>query len=95
MSAVTDDGSSRGRLLGLITSRDFHPDRHDRGVVVANRMVPVADLACGDAAMTRPEANTRLWEERLDYLPSSITTAAWPNSCSGSATPITSDSRPT
>jgi IMP dehydrogenase len=68
-AAVTADGSARGRLLGLITSRDFHPDRHDRSMAVAGRMVPVADLSCGAAALTLPEANTRLWEERLDCLP--------------------------
>jgi IMP dehydrogenase len=68
-AAVTHDGTSRGRLAGLITSRDFHPDRHDKSTPVADRMVPVADLACGPAAMTLPEANTRLWEERLDCLP--------------------------
>ena len=28
-AAVTDDGSPGGRLLGLVTSRDFHPQRHD------------------------------------------------------------------
>jgi IMP dehydrogenase len=68
-AAVTEDGDSHGRLVGLITSRDFHPDRHDRSMPVADRMVPVADLACGAAATTLPEANTRLWEERLDCLP--------------------------
>jgi IMP dehydrogenase len=68
-AAVTHDGTSRGHLAGLITSRDFHPDRHDKSTPVADRMVPVADLACGPAAMTLPEANTRLWEERLDCLP--------------------------
>lgn len=68
-AAVTEDGTSRGRLAGLITSRDFHPDRHDPRTLVAERMVPVAGLACGSAVMTLPEANTRLWEERLDCLP--------------------------
>jgi IMP dehydrogenase len=68
-AAVTQDGSSRGRLVGLITSRDFHPDRHDRSTLVAERMVPMAGLACGPAETTLPDANTRLWEERLDCLP--------------------------
>jgi IMP dehydrogenase len=67
--AVTHDGTGHGRLAGLITSRDFHPDRHEENTPVADRMVPVADLACGPAAMSLPEANTRLWEERLDCLP--------------------------
>jgi IMP dehydrogenase len=68
-AAVTEDGSSRGRLVGLITSRDFHPDRHDRNTPVAERMVPIAKLAFGGAETTLPDANTRLWEERLDCLP--------------------------
>jgi IMP dehydrogenase len=68
-AAVTDDGTGTGRLLGLVTSRDFHPDRHGPEQQVATRMIPIAELACGRSDISLSEANTRLWDERLDCLP--------------------------
>jgi IMP dehydrogenase len=68
-AAVTDDGTGSGRLLGLVTSRDFHPQRHDAGEPVASRMIPVDALACSREDVTLSQANARLWDERLDCLP--------------------------
>jgi IMP dehydrogenase len=68
-AAVTDDGTGTGRLLGLVTSRDFHPQRHDLDGPVSGRMTPVEALSCGAADTTLSEANARLWDERLDCLP--------------------------
>ncbi|SEN92697.1 IMP dehydrogenase [Actinacidiphila rubida] len=68
-AAVTDDGTATGRLLGLVTSRDFHPQRHDLDGPVSARMVPVAGLPHAGADVTLSEANARLWDERLDCLP--------------------------
>lgn len=68
-AAVTDDGTAHGKLLGLVTSRDFHPQRHDLDGTASSRMVPVAELALAETAITLSQANTRIWEERLDCLP--------------------------
>ncbi|MGW3241626.1 IMP dehydrogenase [Streptomyces sp. NPDC001070] len=68
-AAVTHDGSATGRLLGLVTSRDFHPQRHDLGGPVGGRMTAIADLPHGGPDTTLSEANARLWDERLDCLP--------------------------
>ncbi|MEU4805024.1 IMP dehydrogenase [Actinosynnema sp. NPDC023587] len=68
-AAVTEDGSPHGRFVGLVTDRDFHPDRHDLGLAVGDRMRPVDALTCGKEGITLSEANTTLWEERLDCLP--------------------------
>jgi IMP dehydrogenase len=68
-AAVTHDGSAGGRLLGMVTSRDFHPDRHDLDSAVAARMTAIADLPYAGSDLTLSEANSRLWEERLDCLP--------------------------
>ncbi len=38
-AAVTDDGTGTGTLLGLVTSRDFHPDRHGLDQLVTSRMI--------------------------------------------------------
>nr|BFE51113.1 hypothetical protein GCM10017745_45400 [Saccharothrix mutabilis subsp. capreolus] len=68
-AAVTEDGSPHGRFVGLVTSRDFHVDRHDLDLPVADRMRPADALVCGKDGITLSEANTLLWEERLDCLP--------------------------
>jgi IMP dehydrogenase len=68
-AAVTHDGTATGRLLGLVTSRDFHPQRHDLDGPVNGRMTAVADLAHAGRDITLSEANARLWDERLDCLP--------------------------
>jgi IMP dehydrogenase len=68
-AAVTHDGSAAGRLLGLVTSRDFHPQRHDLDGPVSGRMTAIADLPHADCDITLSAANARLWDERLDCLP--------------------------
>ncbi|MFF6957807.1 IMP dehydrogenase [Streptomyces sp. NPDC008317] len=68
-AAVTHDGTGTGRLLGLVTSRDFHPQRHRSDEPVSSRMVPVDVLACATDDITLSQANSRLWDERLDCLP--------------------------
>jgi len=68
-AAVTEDGTGTGRLLGLVTSRDFHPQRHDLAGPVSGRMTPIADLPHAGADSTLSEANAQLWDQRLDCLP--------------------------
>lgn len=68
-AAVTEDGSATGRLVGLVTSRDFHPQRHSLDGPVSGRMIGIAELPHAGVEITLSEANSRLWEERLDCLP--------------------------
>ncbi|MGW2788543.1 IMP dehydrogenase [Streptomyces sp. NPDC001251] len=68
-AAVTHDGSATGRLLGLVTSRDFHPQRHDLAGPVSARMRSIAELPSAEADITLSDANARLWDERLDCIP--------------------------
>ncbi|MBE1605057.1 IMP dehydrogenase [Actinopolymorpha pittospori] len=68
-AAVTHDGSASGRLLGLVTSRDFHPQRHDLSDPVSGRMTPIENLPHAACDLTLSQANARLWDERLDCLP--------------------------
>ncbi|WP_037909251.1 IMP dehydrogenase [Actinacidiphila yeochonensis] len=68
-AAVTHDGTGTGRLLGLVTSRDFHPQRHGLDEPVSGRMTPVEALPRAGADTTLSEANARLWDQRLDCLP--------------------------
>jgi IMP dehydrogenase len=69
VAAVTDDGSSRGTFLGLISRQDFHPQRHDLNDTVESRMRPAADLVTAAPSISLRDANTLLWDHRLDVLP--------------------------
>ncbi|GAB3256269.1 IMP dehydrogenase [Kineosporia babensis] len=69
IAVVTDDGSPTGRFLGLISLRDFHPQRHDLNAGVETRMRAKADLVVAPPTISLSEANTLLWDQRLDVLP--------------------------
>ena len=92
-AAVTHDGTATGRLLGLVTSRDFHPQRHDLDGPVSGRMTPIEALHHTGADTTLSDANAQLWDQRLDCLPVLDAGAACNTWCSGPTTPTTSGSR--
>jgi IMP dehydrogenase len=69
IAVVTDDGSGHGRFLGLISLRDFHPGRHDLNNSVETRMRPADQLVTAPPSISLSDANTMLWEHRLDVLP--------------------------
>jgi IMP dehydrogenase len=69
VAVVTDDGSPRGKFLGLISTSDFHPRRHDLDDTVESRMRPAAALVTAGPTISLSEANTLLWDQRLDVLP--------------------------
>lgn len=68
-AVVTEDGSAYGRFLGLISRRDFHPARHNLDDTVETRMRPARELVVADPSISLSDANTMLFEHRLDVLP--------------------------
>jgi len=69
VAVVTDDGSAHGLFVGLISTDDFHPRRHELSDSVASRMRPAADLVTAPPTVSLSEANTLIWDHRLDVLP--------------------------
>ncbi|HEY0000826.1 MAG TPA: IMP dehydrogenase [Actinoplanes sp.] len=69
IAVVTDDGTPKGVFLGLISTRDFHPQRHDLDDAVESRMRPAAGIVTAPPTVTLPEANTLIWDHGLDLLP--------------------------
>lgn len=69
IAAVTDDGSPHGRFLGLISTQDFHPRRHRLDDPVETRMRRADDLVTASPDISLSDANTLLWDHRLDLLP--------------------------
>ena len=67
--AVTEDGTPEGKLLGIITSRDYRTSRMDPATKVADFMTPFEKLIYGNEGCTLSEANDLIWEHKLNQLP--------------------------
>ena len=66
---VTHDGSSHGKLLGIVTSRDYRADKEDPNTKVKVFMTPYEKLTVGRLGITLSEANQLIWENKLNTLP--------------------------
>lgn len=67
--AVTEDGSSTGRLLGIVGSRDYRVSRMDPSEKVSSFMTPFEKLVVAPASTTLKEANDMIWDNKLNALP--------------------------
>ncbi|MBE6730008.1 MAG: IMP dehydrogenase [Ruminococcaceae bacterium] len=67
--AVTDDGTCCGKLLGIVTSRDYRVSRMDKATKVSEFMTPFDKLICGDEDTTLKKANDIIWDNKLNSLP--------------------------
>lgn len=68
--AVTDNGEKDGKLVGIITSRDFRETRVDLdNTHVRDVMTPFDKLVVGEEGITLGEANDIIWDHKLNQLP--------------------------
>ena len=67
--AITDDGTHNGKLLGLVTSRDYRISRMSRDQKVATFMTPLDRLITAPLGTTLKEANDIIWDHKLNTLP--------------------------
>lgn len=67
--AVTDDGTPTGKLLGIVTSRDYRLSRDSLDKPVGQFMTPFSSLIYGKSGITLSEANDLIWEHKLNCLP--------------------------
>ena len=67
--AVTDDGTSTGKLLGVVTSRDYRISRMPLDMKVTEFMTPLEKLITAPATTSLKEANDIIWEHKLNSLP--------------------------
>ena len=66
---VTDDGTPNGKLLGMVTSRDYREGKDPIDMKVKDFMTPFAKLIVGELGMTLKEANQIIWDHKLNTLP--------------------------
>lgn len=67
--AVTADGTSSGKLLGIVTSRDYRVSRMPRDTKVSEFMTPFEKLIYAYEGVTLKEANDIIWDNKLNSLP--------------------------
>ena len=67
--AITEDGTPNGKLLGIVTGRDYRVSRMDPSEKVKNFMTPRAKLITGNQNTTLKQANDLIWDNKLNSLP--------------------------
>ncbi len=67
--AVTEDGTANGKLVGIVTSRDYRVSRMDLNTKVSEFMTPFENLIYGKEGCTLSEANDLIWDNKLNQLP--------------------------
>ena len=67
--AITDDGTATGKLLGIVTSRDYRVSRMDVSEKVSSFMTPRERLVTAPADTSLKVANDIIWEHKLNSLP--------------------------
>lgn len=66
---VTEDGTSNGKLLGIITGRDYRESRDPLDMKVTEFMTPFEKLIVGKLGVSLGDANDIIWDNKLNSLP--------------------------
>ncbi len=67
--AVTEDGTADGKLVGIVTSRDYRVTRMSPDTLVKDFMTPYDKLVTAPEGTTLKEANDIIWDNKLNSLP--------------------------
>ena len=67
--AVTDDGTNTGKLLGIVTGRDYRVSRMSPDLKVEEFMTPLEKLIVAPEGTTLKAANDIIWDHKLNSLP--------------------------
>ena len=66
---VTHDGTAHGKLLGIITGRDYRISRMDLSTLVKDFMTPREKMIVAPADTSLKTANDMIWEYKLNSMP--------------------------
>ncbi|MDO5140394.1 MAG: IMP dehydrogenase [Eubacteriales bacterium] len=67
--AITENAEPNGKLLGIVSSRDYRVTRMSLDTKVAEFMTPREKLVTADSSVTLKEANDIIWDYKLNSLP--------------------------
>ena len=67
--AITSDGTADGKLVGIVTGRDYRVSRMSPDTKVKEFMTPFDKLVVAKEGTTLKEANDIIWDNKLNSLP--------------------------
>ena len=67
--AVTENGEADGKLVGIITERDFRMGHVAENAKVSDYMTALKDLILAKEGITLEDANEMIWEHKINQLP--------------------------
>ena len=67
--AITEDGTAEGKLVGIVTGRDYRVSRMDPATKVSTFMTPFEKLVTAPLGTSLKEANDIIWDHKLNSLP--------------------------
>ena len=67
--AITDDGTANGKLLGIVTGRDYRVSRMTGDEKVGTFMTPREKLITAPLGATLSDCNNIIWDHKLNALP--------------------------
>ncbi len=67
--AVTEDGTPGGKLVGIVTGRDYRISRMNVSTKVKSFMTPFDKLITAPESTTLKQANDIIWDNKLNSLP--------------------------
>ncbi|CAB1243534.1 MAG: IMP dehydrogenase [Oscillospiraceae bacterium] len=67
--AVTSDGTANGKLLGIVSSRDYRLSRMSLDIKVSDFMTPIEKIISAPKGATLSECNDIIWDHKLNSLP--------------------------
>ena len=66
---ITEDGSSNGKFLGLVTDKDYRLSRDNLDEKISKFMNAKENLVYADEGISLKEANDKIWDEKISCLP--------------------------
>ncbi len=67
--AITEGGKPNGKLLGIVTGRDYRVSRMSPDTPIRSFMTPLEKLITAPEGTTLKEANDTIWDNKLNSLP--------------------------
>ena len=67
--AITEDGTASGKLVGIVSSRDYRVSRMKKTDKVSTFMTPLDKLVTAKFGITLSEANDIIWDNKINSLP--------------------------
>lgn len=68
-TAVTEDGTAEGKMVGIVTGRDYRVSRMSPDTKISEFMTPREKLIYAEEGISLSEANDMLWDHKLNALP--------------------------